>query len=291
MTRDASELNGCPRSPLSFPSSRVALADSIHHTFIIAYREDTSSLEAALSNEGLGWTVLRQEPHPEQEGMSSSIRCLLNHHRAWEQIAQSNHLALVVEADFVPVKGFSALPLPGDRHQPNLGILWLYTCASQLYSVNRLGYAEGFSTSMVAYVLTPDSARSLLNLTQRVLSSDGFRYSTWDSEVDQFLRQQGFKNYIPFRNYGEHGGQPNPEHRHHGLSPTHRADVLYGPLAFSPGYACSLGRGMTVRLRSRIKGMGRLLVGKFLRPKILRQSSTPYRMVWFAIARHLTLYP
>ena len=114
-------------------------------------------------------------------------------------------------------------------------------------------------------------------------------YSAWDSEVDAFLLKRGLKNYLPFRNYGEHGGgQPNPEHRAFGLSTTHRADVLYRKLAFPPPYAAYYWPP-AVRLQARLKGIARLLMGRFVRVPILRESSVPQRLLWFAVSRQLSL--
>ena len=52
--------------------------------------------------------------------------------------------------------------------QQNVGIAWLYTCASQIYSVTGEGYAEEFSTSMVAYIVTVESAKYLIELAEEV---------------------------------------------------------------------------------------------------------------------------
>lgn len=270
------------------------LIHSLSKVFIIACKESTHLLETTLAQEGLLCEVLRQHDQPEFEGFSPSYRCLLNHCRAWEQAAQQTKPTLIVEADFVPVIGLGQLPLPYNSNQRNLGIAWLYTCAPQIYSVSKEGYAQGFSTSMVAYIVTPQSAQYLTELVEII--RDRFSpnaYSTWDSQIDQFLRDRNFQNYISFRNYGEHGGRPNPEHRWHGLSTAHRADVLYGKLAFLPLYALE-GKNahltlLRIRLHARLKGIARSLTGKFLRTKVLRRSSVPIRLIRFAIQRQLTI--
>ncbi|HEY9836036.1 MAG TPA: hypothetical protein V6D27_04010, partial [Vampirovibrionales bacterium] len=93
-------------------------------------------------------------------------------------------------------------------------------------------------------------------------------------------------------NYGEHGGRPNPEHRQNQLSSSHRADVLYGKLAFLPMYAGEAQEGtlkcLGVRLQARLKGIGRLVTGRYIRLPVLKQSSVPGRLLSFAIRRHLT---
>jgi hypothetical protein len=273
------------------PRHAVSLVDSIEQVLIIAYKESTELLEHTLVHAGFGYEVLRQHPQPDHQNFSPSYRCLLNHWQAWQRASVAARPTLIIEADFVPVVGLGQLPLPCNPKQPRLGITWLYLCAPQLYSLSQEGFAEGFSTSMVAYIVTPESAKALMELAEAVREQAGpFAYSTWDSTVDRFLRDRGFKNYIAFRNYGEHGGRPNPEHRQHGLSSEHRADVLYGKLSFLPLYAVTDDKKLYrkyiwIRLQGRLKGLGRLLLGKFLRFKVLRHSSTPIRLVRFTLAR------
>lgn len=279
---------------LQIPGSS-RLVDCIGRVFIIAYKESTQLIEWALTQEGLPYEVLRQENRAEFENFSPSYLCLMNHQRAWEQAVQESKPTLVVEADFVPVVGLGKLPLPFNPEQTNVGVSWLYTCAAQLYSVSSDGFAEGFSVSTVAYIVTPQGARSLLDLAREIKEkTGGTAYSAWDSTIDSYLRARNLKNYIPFRNYGEHGGLPNLEHQKNrpNSSKAHRADVLYGQLAFCPMYA--LGeRGdrlklLSVRLQARLKGIARLATGRFLRLKVLKNSSVPNRLLSFAIRRHLT---
>lgn len=273
-------LNSVPARP------NVRLVDAIGSTLIIAHKEDTHPLEQALTQNGFCCQVMRQASSG-LENFSPSQRCLLNHAQAWKRAAAENQLTLVVEADFVPVVNFGQLPLPFDNTALDAGIAWLYTCAPQLYSVNANGYAQGFSTSMVAYVLTPEAATRLLEFCDRICALHSPEsYICWDSQIDETLRQHGLKNYIPYRNYGEHGGLPNPEHRRNGLSAVHRADVLHGNLAFSPLYAANRLHFQWVRLKAQFKGIGRLLSGKYLRPKVVQHSSVPWRLVRFAIARY-----
>jgi hypothetical protein len=272
------------------------LVDQICKVLVIAYRESTEVLEAALVKEGFECEVVRQVYQEELRGSSPSYLCMLNHQRAWRQAAQADRPTLIVEADFVPVEGMGQLPTPYDPEDENVGIVWLYTCAPQIYSVSERGYARGFSTAMVAYIVTPRSAAALVDMVEEVRETSGSEaYTTWDSGVEGFLRSRKFRNYIPFRNYGEHGGRPNPEHRQNGLSPVHRADVLYGKLAFLPPYAVREdGKGsqlqlLTARLQARLKGLARLARGRFLRPKIVRNSSVPGRLIGFALRRQLSL--
>ncbi|MBD2772810.1 LPS biosynthesis glycosyltransferase [Iningainema tapete] len=270
------------------------LVNSIDKVLIIAYKESTEQLEETLNREGLACVVQRQETKPEYQNFSRSYLCLLNHQRAWEKAALLSKPTLIMEADFVPVLGLGKLPLPFNPHQSDVGISWLYTCAPQVYSISPDGYAEGFSVSTVAYIVTPQGARCLLDLLKEVTEKKGATtYSSWDSTIDPFLRQRKLKNYIPWRNYGEHGGLPNPEHHQNNLSKTHRADVLYGKLAFMPMYAVNGSRQqfLMIRLQARLKGIARLVTGRFLRLRVLQGSSTPAKILRFAVFRHFSLIP
>lgn len=274
--------------------SKNLLVDCIDKVFIIASKESTEKLESVLQKEGFTVEVQRQQPRPEYQNFSRSYLCLMNHRRAWEKAAKSDQLTLIMEADFVPVEGFGKLPLPFNPNQNNVGISWLYTCAPQIYHISSEGYADGFSVALVAYIVTPQSARYLIELAEETREKVGpTNYSTWDSSIDTFLRKRNLKNYIPWRNYGEHGGVPNPEHRQNNLSKSHRADVLYGKLSFMPLYAeGKQGRRwkfMLVRLQARLKGIARLATGRFLRPQVLQGSTTPGRMIKFATFRQLSL--
>lgn len=276
---------------------RSRLIDCIGQTLILAYKEDTSVLETTLQGVGCRCTVLRQVHQPGQAQYSRSFLCLLNHRQAWEKARQATAPTLIVEADFVPVRNFGQLPPSFDPSDPNLGIAWLYTCAPQVYRVTPTGYAVGYSTAMVAYVITPRSAQCLIDLADEIAQEPGpCAYSPWDSGIDYYLRDRGFIDYVPFRNYGEHGGVPNPEHRQNRLSVTHRADVLYGPLSFRPPYAQSetganaAWEYLKGRIYGRVKGLGRFLLGKYLRVPVLISAERPLPVAWFALRRQLTLW-
>jgi hypothetical protein len=271
----------------------VPLVDCIAQTFVIAYKEPTEQLVKTLSQMGCDCTVLRQKHQPEYEGYSPSFLCLLNHRSAWELALRSQKSTLIVEADFVPVTNFAELPPPFAPNDAQMGIAWLYTCAAQVYNVSD-GYAQGYSTSMVAYVINAKSARQLIDLAAQVEQDPGPRaYSPWDSGIEYYLRDRGAHNYVPFRNYGEHGGRPNPEHGQNKLSKAHRADVLYGKLAFAPMYAEVNGQvnrwqWLKGRAYGRIKGFARLLLMKYLRAEVIRKSSQASQLVQWAIARQIT---
>ncbi|MFZ9737390.1 MAG: LPS biosynthesis glycosyltransferase [Prochlorotrichaceae cyanobacterium] len=267
------------------------LSETIGTTLVIAYKESTTQLEKCLNQEGLFCQVLRQVHRPEYKNYAAIYLCFLNHFEAWKIAAQSTRPSLVVEADFVPVLGMGKLPFPLEPERSDAGFAWLYTCAPQIYSVSAQGYAVGFSSAAVAYVLTSSAAQALLDFAQTIIAqADPTQYINWDSFVEEFLRERGFRCYVPFRNYGEHGGKPNPEHKRAGLG-THRADVLFGDLAFRPFYAEGDPHELIwkARLTARLKGLVRLLTGKYLRWKVLLSSNTPWRMLSFAICRHFTL--
>ena len=274
------------------------LVDCIAQTLILAYKEPTEQLVATLTEAGCDCTVLRQVHQPGYETYSPSFLCLINHRSAWELALRSKKPTLIVEADFVPVANFAALSPPFDPADTKLGIAWLYTCAAQIYNLSKASgetFAQGYSTSMVAYVVTPQSARLLIALAAQVEREPGPRaYSPWDSGIEYYLRDRHLHNYVPFRNYGEHGGLPNLEHKQNKLSKAHRADVLYGKLAFAPMYACTKGKAnhweqLKSRAYGRVKGLGRLLLLKYLRAEVVKKSSQKGELVWWAIARHLTL--
>lgn len=270
---------------------KYSLRQAIDLTFVIAYQEDTTLLESMFMREKLPYEVLRQVEGEIPSDFSRSYGCLMNHCKAWRKIVAAGKAALIIEADFVPVKGFADLPMPCDVMDSRTGVAWLYTCASQLYSVTADGFAEGFSVSTVAYIVTPNGAVGLLALAEKIRLNYGERsYSAWDSEVESFLRSRSLVCYIPFRNYGEHGGIPNPEHaqnrdRWKHFSNCHRADRLYGELAFLPPYARNHWELRQVRLYARVKGLGRLFLGKFLRWNVMRGSSFPLRLLGFAVRR------
>ena len=95
------------------------------------------------------------------------------------------------------------MPLPYEATDKNLGIAWLYTCAPQIYSVSANGYAEGYSTSLVAYIITPQSAQHLLDHAAKIEATKGpVAYSPWDSDIDYFLRDRGFPAGNRFRLVG-----------------------------------------------------------------------------------------
>ena len=113
-------------------------------------------------------------------------------------------------------------------------------------------------------------------------------YTGWDTSLGFWLNERGIQSYLPYRHYGEHGGNPNPEHRAAGLRATHRADLLAGRLAFLPVYARgSRIRYWRVRLAARAWGVLRLLAGRYLAWHDFRRSTSKARLLRVAFGRHV----
>lgn len=242
------------------------LCDVVEDVYIVAYKEDVGALERALSQEGLRSTVLRAVYSDEESKYANIVRCLLNHRNAWRRCAECHTLSMVVEADFVPVKGLANLPVPFDLRKEGSALGWLYAGGPTLYDLDSDGFARGHAAAPVAIVLGPRTARVLLEFADEELRThDPLQYFPFDTHIRVYLQKRGINSYLPYRNYGEHGGVPNPEHRAAGLASTHRADVLYGPLQFLPAYA--RGRRLAylwTRYLAKARGVGRLLCGRYL---------------------------
>jgi hypothetical protein len=136
-------------------------------------------------------------------------------------------------------------------------------------------------------VFSRSVARLLLDFADetvaRLVSGD---YMPWDSGLGFWLNQRGVESYLPYKQYGEHGGLPNKEHAAAGLRPHHRADVLASALHFLPTYA----QGSRVRYRAaRVQawtwGLLRLLTGRFLGWHDIRRSSEKGRLLRYSVGR------
>lgn len=268
------------------------LKDYIDKIYIVSNKLSTDKLKDEFIIEGFKIEELRQQFKSEYRGMSKSYLCFLNHKNAWVKALNSDKFSLIVEEDFVPVKNFSQLPLPFDAGDKKFGICWLYYVGVQIYSVSIQGYISGEAAGMVAYIISSESAKVLLDFAEEIEKKwDPKEYFAFDTKVKTFFLSRGKKNYLSYRNYGEHGGLINIEHKTSGIRRCgmHRADVLYGKLSFLPYYAKSNRlRYYMVRLEARIYGMMRLLIGRYLRPKLLFNSSIPLRLLKIAIGRQLT---
>lgn len=264
----------------------MKLKEAVKKAYILAYKEDTSLLENTLSQMGFDVVINRQIDTDELTQTAAIYRVFRNHREVWLKAANEKQPVLVFESDFVPVRGMGELPVPYPVEEvvegQGIGFSYLYGCAQQIYSVSKEGKAEGFSTAAVAYVLFPAVAQELLSFVYNAPPKD---YYSWDSEIEGFLRKRGYTSYVPFKNYGEHGGDFNQDHLARGFT-THRADVLFDVLSFNPLYA-NKGKvnSLTIRFKARLKGISRLFLGRFLRVPVVKYSSTPLRMIRFAVLR------
>ena len=284
------------------PMGRESLRSTCSEVLIIAHDEDTTQLERALNGEGLPFRVFRGPYTEEQRSFSAQIRCLINHANAWRYGFQAQHPIIVVEADFVPCRGFSRLPLPfawsASCSEAKFG--WLYSPGSILYGIDAEGFPHGHGNTTVAYVFTPPAAKSLLEFYEKEMGgAHRGEYRLWETYLGIFLRwEKGILNYIPIYQYGEHGGTPNKEHRgkvagwHREIRGWHQADVLWNKLSFLPIYAQQSQFIYRVfRSRASLRGWARLLTLRFFDPRSTNADSTRGRsfMMVLSIARLLGL--
>ncbi len=211
-------------------------------SIIVAHKEDTSSLEMSLRQEGFAVQVIRKEYSQRELGFSAIIRCLITHSCAWKVAAQRDTPTVIMEADFVPSRGFGSMPVPVPESRIHNSVGYLYACGPQIWDIEDHRYARGHAGAMVALLIPPMVARALLEFFDEQMGNNpAGEYVPWDARVGYWLKERGMQSYIPYRQYGEHGGIQNPEHRVAGLGRQHRADVLDGDLCFMPAYAQGVG--------------------------------------------------
>jgi hypothetical protein len=265
----------------------IALNQICLKAFIVAHREDISLLSDALNSEGFQVQVVRGPYSTGQQSYSAIYRCLVNHANAWRLVAESGVLSLIVEADFVPVLGFGRLPLPVPVDRLHTSLAYLYACGPQFWDLPMSPYcARGHAGGMVSYVVSPAVATMMLEFCEeQCVANPSGAYAPWDAGVGYWLKTRGVESYLPYLQYGEHGGVSNPEHARAGLGRPHQADALAGPLAFLPPYAQgSLITFWRVRLRARVWGWARLLAGRSLTWQDLIRTE-PLRMFGFVVGR------
>lgn len=273
------------------------LKDEIQKSFIVAYRESVESLERALIAEGFSPKTVRPDYTAEELTYSAAVRCMLNHMNVWNDAAGRDGLTLVVEADFVPVRGLGDLPSPFPQSKRDCSFGYLYVGGAVLFDVHvedgRI-YGRGHGSCNVAYVIGPEAARCLIEFAKQELATQNARrLSLWDCLTRVFLQERGVTAWLPFRQYGEHGGFPNPEHAKAGHNPSHQSDRLFGPLHFMPLYAQGrVGRYRWIRLKAVLRGVARLVSGNYLQGNDIRRavrSGTLIPMLRFAIGRYLSV--
>jgi hypothetical protein len=251
--------------PLQFALSTVC-----HKVVVIAYREDVRQLVSMLVGQGFDVRVQRGKYSDEETQYSRSCRCLMNHAAAWRAIAAgTDQLTIVVEADFVPCRRFADLRAPFPvRRRPLFA--WLYSAGSILYGIDQEGFPYGHGNTTVAYVLSREAAAALQEFYEEEIARTNLRnYISWEKRLGKFLRRRkDILNHIPMRQFGEHGGLPNPEHKQNGKRDWHQADMLAGPLAFQPLYASNNRiRYRAIRLRGWLRGWFRVMTLRFFDPR------------------------
>jgi len=256
-------------------SQQPTLGSLVRHTVILAHREDTSLLEQALRSEGLDPFVQRKSNYsPLETTYSRSIRCLMNHADAWRRAAGVSGHTLVVEADF--------RVLPG-------GYLWGHSCCS------------------VAMLISPEVAPHLADFADELIrtTEDLSAYSLWDTIFQWHMMGHQARCFVPYRQYGEHGGLPNPEHRDSGsgilagsrlfsllgLGGNHHAECLWGPLMFLPAYAQgSRLRYYRTRLTAKLVGLARIFLGRVVEPNQSMSTTERLYALWTAFRRLASPY-
>jgi hypothetical protein len=293
------------RGPHShFPSLRSVVTQTI----IIAYKEDITLLSAVLAEEGFSPVVQRREYSELELGYSRTIRCLLNHDDAWSRARKVSGYTLIVEADFVPCQGFGDLPVPFDpKVQGEKGWAFLYAGGPRVFALHADGSVQGHAACPVAYLISPFLGQCLNTFTTEEFERqpDLTQYSLWDTAFQWYMMGMGARCFMPWRQYGEHGGLPNKEHHKAGISRmtkswvarlfgvgnNHHADVLYAPLKFSPAYA----KGRTwlfyrTRLEAKIFGWLRLFTGRMVMPPGSMPLWQKVRLFHICFRRMLGLY-
>ena len=267
------------------------LHDVCSNAYIVAHRENTDHLWRALQSEGFSVTEVRGPYSDTQLQFSSIYKTFVNHANAWRLVVSSDQYSMIVEADFVPVLGLGSLPLPLPFEHIASTISYLYACGPQFWDVDpSLYFARGHAGAMVAYTLSPRVARLLLQFfDEKCQANPTGVYEPWDAELGYWLKARGVESYLPFRQYGEHGGISNPEHSSAGLGRPHQADVLVNSLHFMPLYAGNrFSRYLAIRMRARIWGWIRLLAGRSLAFHDVYRTE-PMDMLRFAVGRLLRL--
>jgi hypothetical protein len=254
---------------------------------VVAHNEDTTLLVEALNREGLQVEQVLGPYTSEQQRWSAAMRCFVNHAHAWRIAEARTKPTIIVEADFVPVKGFGGLPIPAPSHKVELCLPYLYACGPQIWQIEG-DVARGHAGSTVALILWPRVAALLLEFFgEKVKNNPAGAYLPFDTQLGYWLNARGIECYLPYRQYGEHGGIPNPEHSSANLGRPHQADTLCDSLAFLPFYARrSLIRFWSTRFRARVWGWGRLLTGRVIDWQTFRNSER-WPMTKFVVGRLL----
>lgn len=278
-------LRNHPQKFSSF-SNELQLRNFCPHVLVVAHRENTAPLLSFLKTEGFSVEEFRGPYSAEQEGYSAIMRCLVNHANAWKVAVDRKQPTMIVEADFVPVCGFGSLPIPLPPERYQTGLAYLYGASPTIWDLALPYVARGHAGATVAYVLSPQIAKLLLEffVTEIAANPQGI-YTPFDTRLGYWLLTRGIESYFPYRHYGEHGGLGNSEHRGVALRSTHRADVVWGSLAFSPMYAKKGSLTFWfMRVFARVWGAIRLSTGRLMpREDLCRGPIVP--LLRFALGR------
>ena len=136
-------------------------------SIIVAHKEDTSSLEMSLRQEGFAVQVIRKEYSQRELGFSAIIRCLITHSCAWKVAAQRDTPTVIMEADFVPSRGFGSMPVPVPESRIHNSVGYLYACGPQIWDIEDHRYARGHAGAMVALSYTSNGCESFVGVLRR----------------------------------------------------------------------------------------------------------------------------
>lgn len=249
-------------------AAAAAMGDVVHRSYILAYKEDVSSLLGVLSRERLNPTVLRASYTAEQEAFVRNTRTFMNHYSAWQKASEESGYTLICESDFVPCKDLRSRPVFWPRGEEKA---WgyLYVGSPRLIAlIGERRYLQAHCAPLVAYIVNAAVARALCRFFESEMARRDPRvYFAFDALLQWAAMGMGCQAFIPHMNYGEHGGKANPEHGAHGVrrAGRHRADNLIGSLEFLPQY-CDGSRliYLLTRLHARLLGLLRLAGGKWI---------------------------
>ncbi|GEP56558.1 hypothetical protein [Reyranella soli] len=244
------------------------LNELVRRSYILTYTEDVTPLFSALAEEKLNPETLRASYSETELTFPRAIRTFLSHRAAWQRATEQEGYTLICESDYVPCRGVGAFPSFWPLSDP-MGWGYLYAGSPRLLAlVGERRYLRAHCSPLVSYVVNPAIARILCNFFQSEIYRLGTKaYFPFDAHLQWSVMGAGGNAFIPMRNYGEHGGFPNPEHAVFGLprAGQHRADNLATRLHFLPQYSRgSIFRYLGVRAYARLLGIGRLLANKWV---------------------------
>lgn len=117
------------------PNGEPLLNQLVSRVRILAQRENTALLVAALESEGLRTSVIRPKYMAEQEAWARNTKCLWGHRTIWQAIVDSGEtMCMVCEADFVPCIGLGSLPLPFQVDDAGDALGYLYAGGPEIFS-------------------------------------------------------------------------------------------------------------------------------------------------------------